>query len=272
VAVVPAVAVVAAVVVTDTTKEFIMKTFRIVLPMIILLSITLVAFARGPGGGVGGGGTNGTGGGGGRIALDAAEEIHLLFMRAEEKLAHDVYEALGREFPDYAIFSNIMNSETNHVETMIEKIEQFELTDPNILDGPGEFNAANFGAYFTEKYTALTDVDADPQIPPLLQALLNGALIEELDMHDIIYCPEIIVETVADISDQYGCGMDYTDAKALIRSYGNLLDGSENHLRAFVRVLETNYTASDYPEFFTEDGLYKAQYLSQDAVDEILGR
>ena len=144
---------------------------------------------------------------------------------------------------------------------MLNNIVHFGLTDPNILDGPGEFNADNFGAYFTEKYTALTAVDEAES--PLLQALLNGALIEELDMHDIIYCPEVIVDAVGDITDQYGCGMEYTDAKALIRSYGNLLDGSENHLRAFVRALETAFP-EEYP--------YTAQYLSQDEVDEILGR
>ena len=238
-----------------------MKKLPIALPLIALLSLSLVAFAQGPGGGPG------TGGG---PSLDAAEEVHLLFMRAEEKLAHNVYLALGAEFPELAVFSNIVDSETKHIETMLNKIVQFGLTDPNILDGPGEFNADNFGAYFTEKYTALTDVDAAES--PLLQALLNGALIEELDMHDIIYCPEVIVDTVGDITDQYGCGMEYTDAKALIRSYGKLLDGSENHLRAFVRVIETNFSATDYPDFFTEDGLYKAQYLSQDEVDDILER
>ena len=93
----------------------------------------------------------------------------------------------------------------------------------------------------------------------MLQALKNGALIEELDMHDIIYCPDIIVAG-GDITD---CGMDYTDAKSLIRSYGNLLDGSESHLRAFVRVIESNFPA-EYP--------YQAQYLSQEDVDEILER
>jgi len=163
-----------------------------------------------------------------------------------------------------------MDSEAKHVEAMLNNIVHFGLTDPNIIDSPGEFNAANFGAYFTETYNALTAVDAAES--PLLQALLNGALIEELDMHDIIYCPEVIVDAVGDITDQYGCGMEYTDAKALIRSYGNLLDGSESHLRAFVRVIETNFSALDYPDFFTEDGLYKAQYLSQEEVDEILGR
>ena len=229
-----------------------MKTLHIALPLIALLSLSLVAFAQGPGGGPG------TGGG---PSLDFAEEVHLLFMRAEEKLAHDVYLALGAEFPDYAVFSNIVNSETKHVETMLNKIVQFGLTDPNINDGPGEFNADNYGEYFTKNYNALIDVDA-AEIP-LLQALKNGALIEELDMHDIIYCPEVIVETVGDITDEYGCGMEYTDAKALIRSYGNLLDGSENHLRAFVRAIETTFP-EEYP--------YLAQYLSQEEVDEILGR
>jgi len=256
--VVPAAAVVvpaAAVVDSDSHKRRItMKTLYIALPMIALLSLTLVAFAQGPGGGAGAGGGP---------SLDAAEEVHLLFMRAEEKLAHDVYATLGAKFPDYAVFSNIVDSETTHVETMVEKIEQFGLTDLNINDGSGEFNAANFGEYFTTNYNVLTDVDADPEIPPLLQALLNGALIEELDMHDIVYCPEIIVETVEDITDEYGCGMEYTDAKALVRSYGNLLDGSENHLRAFVRVIETTFP-EEYP--------YQAQYLDQTDVNEILGR
>jgi hypothetical protein len=203
------------------------------------LSFSLAAFAQGPGGG------SGTGGG---PSLDAAEEAHLLFMRAEEKLAHDVYLALGAEFPDYAVFSNIMKSEAKHVESMIDKLEHFGLTDPNIIDGPGEFNADNFGEYFTD---------------PLLLALKNGALIEELDMHDIIYCPEVIVDAVDDIIDEYECGMEYTDEKILIRSYGNLLEGSKNHLRAFVRQIEAN---------FPEEGTYVAQYLSQEEVNEILGR
>lgn len=49
-----------------------MKTLHIALPMIALLSLSLVAFAQGPGGGPG------TGGG---PSLDSAEEVHLLFMR-----------------------------------------------------------------------------------------------------------------------------------------------------------------------------------------------
>lgn len=229
-----------------------MKTLFITLQILTFLAIPLVATAKVPGAG------HGIGGG---PSLDAAEEVHLLFMRAEEKMAHDVYAALGAQFPDYAVFSNIVDSEAKHAETMVAMIEQFGLTDPNVGDGPGEFSAANYGDYFTTNYTALTSVAAADN--PVLQALKNGALIEELDMHDIVYCPEVIVDTEADITDAFGCGMDYTDGRALIRSYGNLLEASKNHLRAFVRVIEAAFPG-EYP--------YQAQYLSQDAVDEILGR
>jgi hypothetical protein len=243
----------AVVAVNNIKRRTTMKTLYIALSMIVLLSLTMVSFAQGPGGGAG------TGGG---PSLDAAEEVHLLFMRAEEKLAHDVYVTLGAQFPDYAVFSNIVDSETTHVDTMIKMIEKFGLEDLNSADGLGEFSD-NFGDHFKAEYITLTDVAAADD--PLLQALKNGALIEELDMHDIVYCPEEIILTVDAIESELGCGMEYTDAKALIRSYGNLLDGSENHLRAFVRVIEATFPEA-YPDGYT------AQYLLQAEVDDILGR
>lgn len=194
-------------------------------------------------------------------ALELAEEVHLLFMRAEEKLAHDVYEILGEKFPEQAVFSNIRDSETKHVNSMLNKLIFYNLPDPNALDGTGEFSDDNFGDHFTLTYTQLTAVEGAPN--PLLQALKNGALIEELDMHDIVLCPDVIVEEVDEIANEEGCGMEYTDKNALVRSFSNLLDGSESHLRAFVRVLEAAFP-EEYP--------YTAQYLSQEEVDEILGR
>ena len=227
-----------------------MKTLHFSLPIIFFLSLSLAAFSQELGKGTGGG-----------TSLDAAEEAHLLFMRAEEKLAHDVYLTLGEAFPDNTIFTNIMNSETIHVTRMLDKVEQFGLTDPNINDGIGEFNSDNYGEYFTEKYNVLTSIYTFDS--PLLQALKNGALIEELDMYDILYCPEVIVESVKDIIDELGCGMQYTDVKTLINSYENLLEGSKSHLRAFVGAIETN---------FPEESPYQAQYLEQWEVNEILGR
>ena len=228
-----------------------MKISYFALPMTIILSLCLVAFAQG------------IGGRGAAVSpyLDVAEEAHLLYMRTEEKLAHDVYLKLGAEFPDYKIFSNIMNSETRHVIRMLDKLEQFALTDPNIDDGTGEFNPDNYGEYFTEKYNLLTEIYTFEI--PLLQALKNGALIEEFDMYDIVYCPEVIVESVDGIDDKFACGMQYTDVPPLVNSYGNLLEGSKIHLRAFVKTIETN---------FPEESPYQAQYMEQWEVNEILGR
>jgi hypothetical protein len=48
----------------------------------------------------------------------------------------------------------------------------------------------------------------------------------------------------------------------LINTYSHLIDGSENHLRAFVGQIEA----------VIGEGSYEAQYLSQQEVDVILGR
>lgn len=226
------------------------------LPSITMLSLLLAAFACGSADG-----RNNPNAEKPSTTLDAAEEIHLLFMRAEEKLAHDVYVYFGERWPDVSVFRNIVDSETNHQSAMLDKLEQYSLDDPNADDAAGEFAEDNYGDYFTAKYNALTNLTDEEN--ELRTALKNGALIEELDMHDIVECPVIIVDTEDFIQSEEECGMEYTDEKALLNSYENLLEGSKNHLRAFVRVLEATFP-DEYP--------YQAQYLSQEEVDEILGR
>lgn len=230
-------------------KETFMKKILFPLSMIAVLSMTVVALAKGAGGGT--------------TTLDPAEEIHLKFMRAEEKLAHDVYYTLGLEFPELAVFSNIETSEQNHQDTMVEKLDQYGLPDPLVGNSIGTFDGDDYEGYFEAKFRALTELTSEDHDERLLEALKNGALIEELDMHDIKECPQIIVDTEG--FDEDGCGLVYTDEKALITSYENLLEGSENHLRAFVRTIESLFP-EEYP-----DG-YIAQYLTQTEVDEILGR
>ena len=58
------------------------------------------------------------------------------------------------------------------------------------------------------------------------------------------------------------CKKQFDSAIHIIKSYSNLLDGSENHLRVFVRNIET----------IIGKGNYEAQYLTQEQADEILGR
>ena len=71
----------------------------------------------------------------------------------------------------------------------------------------------------------------------------GGAPIEKVDMEDIVLA------------------MARTDEADILRVYGNLLDGSTNHLIAYVRNIEA-----------ITGELYEAQYLTQEEVDAILGR
>jgi len=190
-------------------------------------------------------------------ALDDGEETHLIYMREEEKLARDVYLTLGGKYPELQVFANIVVSEQSHTDAMRDKLIQFDIPDPSTDDSVGVFTGDEFGPFFTATFANLTALgNSSP-----LNALYVGAFIEELDMHDIVDCPIIIVETDNGIGEGE-CGMSYTDAQALIRSYGNLLDGSKSHLRAFVANIE----------LLIGEGNYVAQYLTQEEVDEILGR
>jgi hypothetical protein len=81
-------------------------------------------------------------------------------------------------------------------------------------------------------------------------------------MLDINQCPQVIVETDNGINDVSDCGKVYTDNPDILRLYGSLLEGSENHLRAYVSNIEKQIG----------EGNYVAQILTQEQVDAILGR
>jgi hypothetical protein len=142
---------------------------------------------------------------------------------------------------------------------MRDKLAQFNLPDPNpdtnnLPASIGVFLGAEWGWYFTEKFRDLTDMARTSE----LAALYVGAFIEELDMNDIAVCPLVMV----DKGYPRPCGLEYTDASALINAYSSLIDGSENHLRAFVGQIEAIIGV----------GNYEAQYLTDAEVDAILGR
>ena len=81
-------------------------------------------------------------------------------------------------------------------------------------------------------------------------------------MEDIVYCPPEVIDYSPELGARDDCGLVYTDNRDVQRLYENLLEGSENHLRAFVRQIEKR-----------NGGIpYAAQYLSQEEVDDILGR
>ena len=194
----------------------------------------------------------------GSTSLDANEQTHLVFMREEEKLARDVYIVLSTLYPDSPVFGNIDDSEQRHTDAVKEKLLQYNVEDPNTNDNVGVFTGAEYGWYFTEKYEELV---ARGQLSEF-DALYVGAFIEELDMLDINQCPKVIVENKQEIADVSQCGKVYTDNPDIQRLYDNLLEGSENHLAAYVRRIEA----------ITGEGSYQAQVLTQEQLDRILYR
>lgn len=193
-------------------------------------------------------------------SLDATEISHLTFMREEEKLARDVYLTFASMYPEQPVFSTIATkSEQTHTDTIRDKLEQYGLPDPNpdANDLPasiGLFSGTEWGWYFMQKYAELVAKGSNSE----LDALYVGALIEELDMNDIIICPAVMVK--AGYNDP--CGLEYTDERAIKNAYSSLVDGSENHLRSYVGQIEA----------VIGEGNYQAQYLTQEEVDAILGR
>jgi len=190
--------------------------------------------------------------------LDYNEKMHLMFMREEEKLARDVYQTLGTMYPDSVIFGNIDDSEQTHTMAVKAMIEKYGYEDPNTNDNVGAYTGEDFGWYFTEKYNQLVERASISE----LEALYVGAFIEELDMIDIMQCPQEILETDNGIDDVSQCGRIYTDEPDIQRLYDSLLAGSKNHLQAYVRNIEK----------IIGEGNYRAQVLSQEELDEILGR
>jgi len=187
--------------------------------------------------------------------LDGAEKTHLVFMREEEKLARDVYITLGNMYPTATVFASIDDSEQQHTTTVKSKLTKYGLPDPSTSDAVGMFTGVDYGAYFTEKYNHLVTDGSNSE----LDALYAGAFIEELDMHDIVECPQAIMALKG--YPEGGCGMNYTDVTDLKNMYNSLVEGSKNHLRAYVGQIEA---VTGVP--------YVAQYLPQATVNQILGR
>lgn len=176
------------------------------------------------------GGPGRGGKGGGQAALTSAEAATLTFMREEEKLARDVYLYLF-DMWGATVFSNIAESEQSHMDALKNLLDKYGLPDPAGADGVFE------NPELQHLYNDLVDAGDDS----LLAALMVGGLIEEVDMEDL------------------ALAMDETTKSDLDRVYGNLMSGSENHLRAFAGQI-VMLTGEDY----------EAQYLSQEEVDAIL--
>lgn len=165
--------------------------------------------------------------------LSADEITALNFMRQEEKLARDVYMALNEQY-NQMIFTNIIRSEQQHMDAVGCLLSKYELPDPVAGMEAGQF--ADEG--LAKLYVDLVEQGAGG----LVSALTVGATIEDLDIKDLAGWLEKPT-------------LDNEDVQAV---FNELMRGSRNHLRAFVRNLGWN------------DATYTVQYLDEETYQSIL--
>jgi hypothetical protein len=162
--------------------------------------------------------------------LSDNEIADLLYMREEEKLAHDVYIALYDVW-GMNVFQNIAAGEQMHTDSVLGLLNNYGLTDPVGSNPAGVFVNADLQALYDQLVASGSQSLAD--------ALRVGAAIEEIDILDL---DEAIAETgQADIA----------------QVYQSLRAGSENHLRAFVSTLERQTGATYQPQYLSPE-LYAA--------------
>ncbi len=167
------------------------------------------------------------------VKLTAAESSHLRFIREEEKLARDIYNALGEKW-GLRIFDKIAESEQRHTDAVRLVIEKYGITDPA---------KATLPAVFTDiKLQELYAVLLAKGEASSMEALKVGALAEEKDIFDI---NEAVKDTVkAD----------------LIELYAYLKDGSSTHLRGFMAQIRA--AGGDYaPQFISAAEFDKAMRI-----------
>jgi hypothetical protein len=143
--------------------------------------------------------------------LSEDEIAALMWMRGEEQLARDVYLALD-EMWDLRIFENISASEERHIAAVHDLLADFGLDDPSAALPPGTFDDPEIQALYDDLVERGSSSELD--------ALVVGALIEELDIADL---REFAAQT---------------DDASILAVYDMLERGSRNHLRAFVSQIE----------------------------------
>lgn len=162
--------------------------------------------------------------------LTNAEMDDLLFLREEEKLAHDVYLYAYEQY-NVMIFQNISNSEQTHMDSVLVTLNKYGIADP-ASEVRGEFSNQTL----QDLYLQLTlKVDSS-----LVDALIVGATIEDLDLFDL----QINIEN--------------TSKTDLIDMYNLLYCGSRNHMRAF------------YKNLVKEGATYTNQYISDSEFQSII--
>lgn len=185
----------------------------------------------GYGNGQGGGNGTGNGNGTGTSVLDipasdliADEAATLTYMREEEKLARDVYNAFYATW-NLPTFQTIAASEQAHMDEVALLLTRYSLTDPE--GAPGVFTNPEL----QDLYNTLVEQGSQS----VSAALKVGGAIEEIDILDLQTC------------------LAQTDNADIQLVFNHLMNGSYNHLNAFSNAL-LNQTGETYvPQYLTPE-------------------
>jgi hypothetical protein len=155
--------------------------------------------------------------------LSESDQQALIFMREEEKLAHDIYVAMFERW-GLPIFQNISSSEQSHTEAVETLLDRYDISDLASSE-PGVFSNPDLQALYNDLLTQGSQ--------SLAEALRVGAAIEEIDILDLQ--ERLAVTSNSDIQ----------------QVFNNLLQGSYNHLKAFTSTLMTQTGETYQPQFMT---------------------
>lgn len=158
--------------------------------------------------------------------LSKEEVADLIFMREEEKLAHDVYIYLD-ELWELPIFANIAAAESQHMASVLSVMEAYGIDDAAAGQPAGQFTDPGLQALYDE-LTGQGSLSA-------ADALLVGGLIEETD--------------IADLDE----ALAQTENPILVQLFNNLRLGSTNHLLAFSSNYERQSGVAYTPQLLDAD-------------------
>lgn len=152
------------------------------------------------------------------VALNALELASMRYVREEEKLAHDIYSAFHELWGNsaYPIFTNIAESEQRHCDAMQWLLDNYQITVP-IIPQLGRFTEPKLQNLYHE---LLTQGQSS-----IIAALQVGAALEEIDIDDL------------------NATLRSSTNPNIQHVYRELLQGSHDHLRAFVQQLKLNHVS-----------------------------
>lgn len=143
-------------------------------------------------------------------ALTAREIEGILFIREEEKVARDLYQAYYDEF-NLTVFSDLARSEQSHMDSIKIAVDKYGLEDP-VIEEQGVFTNQTLKQMYDQLLASGKQSEED--------ALKASAAFEEI--------------SIIDLEKE----LSVTQAEDVRLIYEGLLAGSRKHLRSYVRDLQ----------------------------------